>query len=176
MLYPFYFAPFEPLFSHAESDFAFFIFVLFFYISFIKTLLDSSILQNRIAIKVFIRDYSLVFPILLIYIYHRYYTLKPIIIIPEVNGYINTVLTFLTYILCRACITWGLMGMIFIQLRYVMFWFGIGGGLWSPLVRISGTFYQPWVKFFPYCVGGVYDVGPLVGQYVSKHLVLLACC
>ena len=51
-----------------------------------------------------------------------------------------------------------------------MFWFGLGGGIWSPLVRFTALFYQPWIQIIPFAFGGIMDVGPIVGLQVHKRV------
>ena len=139
------------------------------YIAFRHKLLEQKFIKERVGIKVFIQDYSIILPIFFLYVYHRFETFRPIILIPGWSTSISCFLTFLTYILCRAMILWGLAGFISVQSRYMMFWFGLGGGIWSPIIRVTGLFYQPWILVFPYCIGGVYDMGPLIGQWVYRR-------
>jgi hypothetical protein len=108
-------------------------------------------------------------PVILLHHYYLYRAPYPIINISD-NDYVNTLLTLLTYVLNRIAVIWGSMGVIFILLRYFMFWFGLGGGVWSPFVQISAMFYQPWVSQFPYVVGGVMDLGPILGMWIHKRV------
>ena len=107
-------------------------------------------------------------PIIAIYFY--YLNAKyPIINFSGNTGYGTIFLTFLTYIFNRLAILWGLTGFIAILSRYILFWFGLSGGFWTPFVIGSGWFYQPWVRLLPYCIGGVVDFGPIIGMPVHRQ-------
>ena len=107
-------------------------------------------------------------PIIAIYFY--YLNAKyPIINFSGNTGYGTIFLTFLTYIFNRLAILWGLTGFIAILSRYILFWFGLSGGFWTPFVIGSGWFYQPWVRLLPYCIGGVVDFGPIIGMRVHRQ-------
>ena len=72
-------------------------------------------------------------PIIAIY-FHYLYAKYPIINFSGTTGYGTIFLTFLTYIFNRLAILWGLTGFIAILSRYILFWFGLSGGFWTPFV------------------------------------------
>jgi len=133
--------------------------------------LFSAVLKfvKRLGIRRFLTSLFTFGPILGLYLYHKHFAIHPIINFVG-TGYVSIFLTFLTYGLSRSFVIWGLAGVILITSRYLLFWFGVNGGFWSPLVRWSGWFYQPWVTIFPYCIGGVIDFGPVLGQYVHRRV------
>lgn len=124
---------------------------------------------TRLGIRAFLTQAFLWGPIISIYFYYLYKAPLPIISFYGCTGYLTIFLTFVTYIFNRVAIVWGASGLIMILTRYVLYWFGLRGGLWSPLVRLTGWFYQPWVRLFPYCIGGMVDFGPIIGQAIHRR-------
>ena len=124
---------------------------------------------KKIGLQALIVNCLVLGPIVILHYYYLYRAPFPIINISD-NYYVNTLLTLSTYAVSRTAIIWGSVGGALILLRYFMFWFGLGGGVWSPLVNLSGMFYQPWVTNFPFVVGGVMDLGPLLGMWVHKRV------
>lgn len=123
----------------------------------------------RLGLQQGLINFLILGPIIGIYVYHRRVSLYPLIDIFD-NSYVNIVLTFLTYTVTRLAQIWGSLGVISILSRYTMFWFGLGGGIWSPLVRFTALFYQPWIQIIPFAFGGIMDVGPIVGLQVHKRV------
>ena len=85
------------------------------------------------------------------------------------TGYWSIVLTFWTYSLCKIGIVWAGLGYILILSRYLLYWYGYYGGIWSPLVKYSGYAFQFWVRVFPFVMGGMFDIGPLLGVQIHKR-------
>jgi hypothetical protein len=111
-------------------------------------------------------------PIAILHFHHLYKAQKLIIFQGSVN-YLTLFLTVLTLIFCKIFVVYGAIAIPLISSRYFIFWMGLRGPVYRPLVRLATWFYDPWVRAFPYCMMGVVDFGPLLGMYFSKKINLV---
>ena len=120
-----------------------------------------------------VRNILIMGPIASIYIYYLKFAPFPLIHFNGSTGYLSILLTFSTYWLCRAGILWGSIGYVLILTRFIVYWFGLYGGIWSPLVRYSGYMFQFWVRLIPLVVGGMFDVGPVIGLQIHQRATVI---
>ena len=153
-----------------EKCFDPFTLMLAFFVLYLGMFLWVQKFVTRLGIRALLFQFFAWGPIAFLYFYFRISAPVPLISFFGSTGYFTIFLTFLTYIFNRVAILWGTMGVLSISSRYVLYWFGLYGGIWSPFVRISGWFYQPWVRIFPYCIGGMVDFGPIIGQQIHRRV------
>jgi len=126
--------------------------------------------MKRLGLKAMFTQLFTWVPIISLYIYYRNSALLPLISFNGRTGWVSIILTFSTYFLNRVAIIWGTSGLVMILTRYVLYWFGLRGGVWAPIANLTGWFYQPWVRLFPICVGGMVDFGPIFGQHIHRFV------
>jgi len=97
----------------------------------------------------------------------------PLIHFSGSTNFISIFLTLLTYIYCRIIILCGSLGLILMILRFLLFWLGLRGGIWSPVIRYSGYVYEFWTGLIPIFIGGMIDIGPLIGLQFYKRITVL---
>jgi len=110
-------------------------------------------------------------PIAYIWYYFNYKSDYPLI--TNFDGFTTEYTMFLTVLTItfqRTMICFGLLGYHSILARYLLQWFGLRGGIWTPFVQITGLYFQTWCRIWPVAYGGLVDMGPVIGLGVHKKI------
>ena len=111
-------------------------------------------------------------PPVFLYIHYMKIAPFPLIHFDGSTGYMSILLTIWTYVFCKIAILWGGWGYVLILSRFVVYWFGLRGGIWSPLIKWSGYVFQFWVRVFPIVMGGMFDIGPIIGMQIHQRATI----